>query len=363
MPNVNACVPPIASTDAKVLDSNPFSLQVTPQAQLSQPGFLAVAYNAGMDWPLPVPWTNTALAGYFGDRACPFCDHRNPVGAKFCNDCGSPLKPCDQCDAVNYQAATKCYKCGAAYPTLFTIPEATPALPAADPALAWAIPCDVDVAPTVMQPPFARGALRAGWGLGAIATILIWGLGSIAAILIADAYTAYRSNATVPDVVAVASQPIVTAEHNAPTAASAVLMAVESKPVESETTAAMPAPIPTSNFEVPQPASARERPVPVPATKRPSVRQRRVPEVPAPVGAAPPAAQILAAAPVGAPVVEPREARRPDPWEAMHVSLASCDGDLIARIVCDQRVRRRFCEGHWGESPQCTGGVANDRGQ
>jgi hypothetical protein len=308
-----------------------------------------------MDWPLPVPWTNATLAGYFGDRACPFCDHRNPVGAKFCNDCGSPLKPCNQCDAVNHQAATNCCKCGAEYPALFTTPEATPVLPAADHTPAWATPCDVGVAATVTQPLFAAGALRGGWGLAAIATILIWGLGGIAPILIAGAYIAYRINATVPDVMEVASQPIGTGEHNAPTAASVVPMAVESKPVEPETTAALLAPIPTSNPEAPTRASARQRPVR--ATKRPSVRQRPVPEVPTRV------AQTRAAAPVGAPVAETREARRPDPWEAMHVSLASCGGDLIARIVCDQRVRRRFCEGHWGKAPECASGVANDHGQ
>jgi hypothetical protein len=198
----------------------------------------------------------------------------------------------------------------------------------------------VGVAATVTQPLFAAAAWRGGWGLVAIATILIWGLGAIATILIAGAR-----------------------EHNAPTAASAVPMAVESKPVEPETTVALQAPIPTTNLEAPERASTRQRPVPVPATKRTSTHQRPVPELQAPVGATPPVAQTLAAAPVGAPVAETREARRPDPWGAMHVSLARCDGDLIARIVCDQRVRRRFCEGHWGEAPKCASGVANDHGQ
>ena len=321
-----------------------------------------------MDSPPPAPWTFAARAGYFGDRVCPFCDHRNPAGAKFCNDCGSPLhlKPCNQCDAVNHQAATNCYKCGAECPALFTTPEATPGLPAADPTAAWATSGDMAVAATVTQPLFAAGALRAGWRLAAIATILI-----------AGAYAAYRINAATPDAMGVASQPISAGEHNAPTAASAVPMAVESKPVEPETTAALQAPIPITNPEAPRAsarqrpvpvpatkrASARQRPVPVPATKRASARQRPVPELQAPGGATPPVAQTLAAAPVGAPVGETRKARRPEPWQAMHVSLAGCGGDLIARIVCDQRVRRRFCEGHWGEAPECASGVTNDRGQ
>jgi hypothetical protein len=48
----------------------------------------------------------------------------------------------------------------------------------------------------------------------------------------------------------------------------------------------------------------------------------------------------------------------------MSVSLAQCGSDvLITRIVCDQRVRRRFCEGRWGASPECASGISNDRGQ
>ena len=297
-----------------------------------------------MDSPPPAPWTFAARAAYFGDRVCPFCDHHNPAGAKFCNDCGSPLhlKPCNQCDAVNHQAATKCYKCGAECPALFTTPGATPVLPAAEPTPAWATPGDVGVAATVTQPLFAVSALRAGWRLLRPGQFL---LAAIATILIAGAYAAYRINAATPDAIGVASQPIGAGEHNAPKAASAV--AVESKPVKLETTAALQAPIPTTNPEAPKRASARQRPVP---------------ELQAPVGAVPPVAQSPAAASVGAPVAQTRKARQPDPWQAMHVSLARCGGDLIARIVCDQRVRRRFCEGHWGEAPECSSFVASDRG-
>ncbi|MEO5699904.1 MAG: hypothetical protein ABIS17_04185 [Casimicrobiaceae bacterium] len=206
------------------------------------------------------------------------------------------------------------------------------------------------VAATVTQTLFAASALRAGWRLLRPGQFL---LAAIATILIAVAYTAYRINAATSDAMVVASQPIGAGEHNAPTAASAVPMAVESKPVAPETTAALQAPIPTTNPEAPKRASARQRPVPVPATKRGSAR--------ASVGATRPV--TLAAAPVGAPVAETRKARRSDPWQAMHVSLARCGGDLIARIVCDQRVRRHFCEGHWGEAPECGSGIANDHGQ
>ncbi|HEV2039671.1 MAG TPA: hypothetical protein VGT81_06445 [Casimicrobiaceae bacterium] len=241
-------------------------------------------------------------------------------------------------------------------------------LPAADPTPAWATPGDVGVAATVTQPLFAAGVLRAGWRLRRPSQ-----LAAIATILIAGAYAAYRINAATPDAMGVASQPIGAGEHHAPTAASAVPMAVESKPMGPETTVALQAPIPAINPEAPKHASARHRPGPVPASKHASARQRPGPvpaskrasarQQQAPVAATPSVAQTLAAAHVGALVAETRQARRPDAWQAMHVSLARCGGDLIARIVCDQRERRRFCEGHWGDAPECASGVANDRGQ
>jgi hypothetical protein len=218
----------------------------------------------------------------------------------------------------------------------------------------------VGVAATVTQPLFAASASRAGWRLLRPGQFV---LAAIATILVAGAYAAYRIKAATPNAIGVVSQPIGAGEHNAPIAASAVPMAVESKPVEPDTIAAFQAPVPITNPEAPKRASARQRPLPVPATKRAGARQRPVPELQAPVGATPPVAQTLAAAPVPAPVAETRNARRPDPWQAMHVSLARCGGDLITRIVCDQRARRRFCEGHWGERPECASGVANDRGQ
>src|ERR1043165_4270732 len=107
-----------------------------------------------MGSPCPPHWTFAARAAYFGDRMCAFCDHRNPAGAKFCNDCASPLhlKPCNQCDAISDQAATNCYKCGTAYPALSITSEPTPVSPAAGPALALATPSDPPVPADATQP-------------------------------------------------------------------------------------------------------------------------------------------------------------------------------------------------------------------
>lgn len=47
---------------------------------------------------------------------CLFCNHLNPAGASFCNECGSQLQlqQCDLCGSINKRSARVCYKCGAA---------------------------------------------------------------------------------------------------------------------------------------------------------------------------------------------------------------------------------------------------------
>jgi hypothetical protein len=48
---------------------------------------------------------------------CRFCRHVNPAGAKFCNECGSPLhlRPCPSCEAITDAAAQACHQCGASF--------------------------------------------------------------------------------------------------------------------------------------------------------------------------------------------------------------------------------------------------------
>jgi hypothetical protein len=48
---------------------------------------------------------------------CAFCLHQNPAGAKYCNECASPLalKPCRACDAVSARGAAACHRCRAAF--------------------------------------------------------------------------------------------------------------------------------------------------------------------------------------------------------------------------------------------------------
>lgn len=65
---------------------------------------------------------------------CCFCTHLNPPGAKFCNECASPLhlKPCTRCDAVNARDAEACYRCAALFQAEPTTADASPERVVAD---------------------------------------------------------------------------------------------------------------------------------------------------------------------------------------------------------------------------------------
>jgi len=55
---------------------------------------------------------------------CLFCEHGNRAGAKFCEDCGSPLhlKLCKSCEAINQRDAESCHKCGTKFPIRPALP-------------------------------------------------------------------------------------------------------------------------------------------------------------------------------------------------------------------------------------------------
>ena len=330
-----------------------------------------------MSLPSPPHWTFAARAAYFGDRMCAFCDHRNPAGAKFCNQCASPLdlRPCTHCDALNERAATVCGNCGAACPVIIGAPMTTPAWPVVDATRVCATPGDLPVAASVKQPLFAASAYRAGWRrLAAPRHFLV---AAIVTVMIVGAYHAYRIDAGAPDAMRVVSQPYEAPANDAATATAAVQLPVESTPVEAEGTRAVEKPIPASSADEGKHATVRqravrmtptrraapqERPVPVPATKHASAHQRMPPERHAPTGTAPRVARGPAVARVDARAQTSRASRTLS-WPMTRVKLARCDGDLIARILCDQRVRRHYCEGRWGAAPGCVGGIVNDHGQ
>jgi len=85
---------------------------------------------------------------------------------------------------------------------------------------------------------------------------------------------------------------------------------------------------------------------------------------PASAAASPPA-RPAAAAPVAPPPAATASAPVLDRWTLMANEQRACRTEnMFNRVVCDQRVRLRYCNGYWGTVPQCPGGVANpDKGQ
>jgi hypothetical protein len=294
---------------------------------------------------------------------CPFCDHRNPADAKFCNECASPLnlKPCSQCNRVNEQAATRCYECGTAFPSLSRAPDAKPMSPSADLAAARATSSAAGTASdtaSTTRSPLAAPVLRAYRDLRRPALLIV----SIAAILIVGAYATRHIDAQAPDATEVIAETARAAESDAPSAPSTVA-APERGPMKAETASVVQPPSPAVVPEAQARGSVPHDPALVPVERRASAHQHPAPVRGTAVSAARRKAHRPVAANAGVPVAEISKTAGAERWQAMYTSLARCGGDLSARIVCDERVRRQFCEGHWKSAPACANGVLTDRGQ
>ncbi len=116
---------------------------------------------------------------------------------------------------------------------------------------------------------------------------------------------------------------------------------------------------PTPVIESPQVTPLPEKRVPRKAAtetqKKPSTRP--VPAVTDSAGESKPtiaALEPVAVAP-SSPAAAPAPARvAPDRWETMNAALAACSREtLFAGVMCTERVRYQFCEGFWGQVPQC----------
>jgi hypothetical protein len=66
--------------------------------------------------------------------------------------------------------------------------------------------------------------------------------------------------------------------------------------------------------------------------------------------------EIVRAPPAAPPPAAPKPVPRVDPWQQMAEAIGRCPEAFLGRVVCEQRVRLQYCEGHWGQVPQCPGG-------
>lgn len=125
-------------------------------------------------------------------------------------------------------------------------------------------------------------------------------------------------------------------------------------PANASPTASAPA----SATLPPLPAIVERELVPYsPAPGKPTGAKR---VIAAPKAVPPPEAQaeveIVRAPPQPPPAPAPKAVPRIDPWQQMAEAIGRCPEGFLGRMVCEQRVRLQYCEGHWGQVPQCPGG-------
>ena len=131
-------------------------------------------------------------------------------------------------------------------------------------------------------------------------------------------------------------------------------------------TASVPGAAPPPSADVSPPVEIKALP-PHPAVAHAPHRVQPAKPAATATGNAPEASPPTETAPV--PVARTRAAtpapRVVDRWQRLDEELSQCTReDFIARVICGQRVRFRYCDGYWGKVPQCPGNPTTaDRGQ
>ncbi len=285
---------------------------------------------------------------------CAICGKDNQPGTRFCVHCGAALAAAPA-GAVLTTGVSSAARPGT--PPAAPVPPPRPAPP--PPSVTATLPRPVAPAPSVPAYDVAPKKLN-----------VIFLLLGLAALVGVGGYIGYKVFGVPTDVRDTLSKgeapPLMPPTTAAPSNATGEM----ARPAEDKTTAppvASPAP----------PASPPEADKSPPDTT-PKVEAKPAPpkSSAAPKDARPPAStpttQPLSAAQAPAPraagagnaaseVTPPAQ----DRWAQMGDELRQCQREsFLSRVVCDQRVRLRFCDGYWGKVAQCPGGVVNpDRGQ
>lgn len=269
-------------------------------------------------------------------KKCLICGRASLPGAKLCADCSSARKRAFAATVTQPLLAAASARTGTRLLKPSQSVAATARRTAERSLMAKSAP-----PPSIAVPPGRRA---------------IWMIAMIVTALVVTATFAARHA-----FVAAKVEPPIAAEQSSPPVPAPVSV---SAPVPLATFTAKPGlTAPIADPAVTSAAEPEPPPIRVDAAKRAAARPRVTPvEVTPPPVEPAPIVQTLAVAPA-APPPAAREAPRPDPWQQLNDSLARCAGGLFDRIVCDQRVRAQFCEGQWGQVPQCPTRAPNDHGQ
>jgi hypothetical protein len=264
--------------------------------------------------------------------SCQICGRRSAPGAKLCDDCRAARKRAF--DATITQPLMAMAGTGTVSRTLARLrrAEASPESKARRAAR------KAKAAAESAAPVAAAPAARKSVGSRSLLWPLLLSLG-VALAVIAGWHLPSHSPETDADSIAtpsVAPQTGVGAQSASP------------KPAEPALPPAALPPLPT--------IVERELVPYAPPAGKAAAPKRTVAPKPA-VAPEPPAEVEIVRVPTPAPsppVAQP--APRVDPWQQMKETIGRCPDGFLDRVVCEQRVRLQYCEGHWGQVPQCPGG-------
>lgn len=272
---------------------------------------------------------------------------------------------CLICGRVNLPGATLCLDCKSARKRAFDATVTQPLLAAAG-AARGSVPAARLLKPSQSVPDAARRAAKMALARGQLNTVVEtppsrtgrWPImvGALCVFVVGVAYFGQRSGSGKSDPSAAGPTERPAAES---TAAPLVVPAAPApSAVPPSSVAAVPVGINAPHVE-PTP-TIRKTDIGKRASARSKVEKAPLP-APAPEPPPPPQAVVVAPPPPPAIVREPPRA---DPWQPMNDAIARCAvNDIFGRLSCEQRVRARYCEGHWGQVPQCASIPYVDHGQ
>jgi hypothetical protein len=289
---------------------------------------------------------------------CAICGKDNQPGTRFCVHCGAALAVAPA-GAVLTTGVSSVMR--PVTPPAASVPPSRPAPP--PPPESATAPRPVAPAPNV--PAYDVAPKRSG------VVLLLIGLAALVAVGGYIGYKVFGVPPEVRDTLTKGEAPSTAPPAAAPSTATPNAPG-EIKPAEDKTTApsaatAMPpAGAPESGKSLDETAPKAEvKAAPPKPSGTPSSKNARPPAtaqmIPAPAVAPAPVPRPAAPANGASSVTPPVQ----DRWAQMGDELRRCQReDFLSRVVCDQRVRLRFCDGYWGKVAQCPGGIANpDRGQ
>jgi hypothetical protein len=298
---------------------------------------------------------------------CAVCGKDNQPGTRFCVHCGAAL-------AGPRPAAGTPTPATAAAPAPASAPPTRPAVAAAPPVETTVRTMASPPPPPPVDDDMSTRAIPAYGVAGAegsgVAAKILLGLG-ISALVIAAGFVGYKifgGSADVKDSLAGYGARPPARETAAPPAPVAPVVPPPQEVPKVEEKAVIEPP------EPPKPEPPKADVAKATADEKAKALQSRA-EAKAPPKAPSTTVPAPAAPPVSPPAAAPARPAAPTPqapasptldrWEMMAAEQRHCRTEnMFNRVICDQRVRLKFCDGYWGAVPQCPGAVINpDKGQ